>query len=126
MMAITPEVAKSSLTNDQYKLYNLIWKRFIASLMANCVQDTVKAEITGANEADKANGKFVTFVANGYSVRFDGYTCLYETGTDEDEEEEMMLARFGGGNRKAAADGTLYGHRHVVEDMILAVRDGRL
>lgn len=98
MMAITPEVAKSSLTTDQYKLYNLIWKRFVASLMANCVQDTVKAEITGANETDKANGKFVTFVANGYSVRFDGYTRLYETGTDEDEEEEGKLPKINEGD----------------------------
>ena len=48
--------------------------------MANCVQDTVKAEIHGANEADKAQGKYVVFNANGYSVRFDGYTRLYETG----------------------------------------------
>ncbi|MBQ8342398.1 MAG: Gfo/Idh/MocA family oxidoreductase [Clostridia bacterium] len=44
---------------------------------------------------------------------------------DEDEEEEWMLEHFGGGNRKAATAGELYGHRHVVEDMILAVRDGR-
>lgn len=45
---------------------------------------------------------------------------------DEDEEEETMLARFGGGNRVAAAESDqLYGHRHVVEDMILAVRDER-
>ncbi len=98
MMAITPEQAKSSLTTDQYKLYNLIWKRFVASLMANCVQDTVKAEITGANEQDKANGKFITFNANGYSVRFDGFTCLYETGTDEDEEEEGKLPKINEGD----------------------------
>ena len=98
MMAITPDVAKSSLTNDQYKLYTLIWKRFIASLMANCVQDTVKAEITGANPQDKANSKFVTFSASGYSVRFDGYTCLYESGTDEDEEDEGKLPKINEGD----------------------------
>ena len=91
MMAITPEAAKSSLTSDQYKLYTLIWKRFIASLMANCVQDTVKAEIAGANAQDRSDGKYITFSASGYSVRFDGYTCLYETGTDEDAEEEGKL-----------------------------------
>ena len=113
MMAITPEVAKSSLTNDQYKLYNLIWKRFIASLMANCVQDTVKAEITGANETDKANGKFVTFVANGYSVRFDGYTCLYETGTDEDEEEESKLPKINEGDTIKMKD--LVGNQHFTQ-----------
>ena len=46
---------------------------------------------------------------------------------EDEEEEEEMLARFGKGNREAAAQnpGVLYGHRHVVEDMILAVRDGR-
>ena len=46
---------------------------------------------------------------------------------DEDEEEELMLERYGKGNLKASSyeEGTLYGHRHVVEDMILAVRDGR-
>ena len=113
MMAITPEVAKASLTTDQYKLYNLIWKRFVASLMANCVQDTVKAEITGANEADKANGKFVTFVANGYSVRFDGYTCLYETGTDEDEEEEAKLPKINEGDAIKMKE--LAGNQHFTQ-----------
>ena len=113
MMAITPEVAKSSLTADQYKLYNLIWKRFVASLMANCVQDTVKAEITGANEADKANGRFITFVANGYSVRFDGYTRLYETGTDEDEEEEGKLPKINEGDAIKIKE--LVGNQHFTQ-----------
>ncbi len=113
MMAITPEQAKSSLTNDQYKLYTLIWKRFIASLMANCVQDTVKAEITGANEQDKANGKFVTFNANGYSVRFDGYTCLYETGTDDDEEEEGKLPKINEGDAIKMKE--LAGNQHFTQ-----------
>ena len=113
MMAITPEVAKSSLTTDQYKLYNLIWKRFVASLMANCVQDTVKAEITGANETDKANGRFVTFVANGYSVRFDGFTCLYETGTDEDEEEEAKLPKINEGDTIKMKE--LAGNQHFTQ-----------
>ena len=87
-MDLTPEKAKKSLTAEQYKLYSLIWKRFMASLMAACVQDTVKAEIRGANEKDAANGKYVTFSASGYSVKFDGYTRLYEFGTDDDSDEE--------------------------------------
>ena len=53
MMDLTPERVKASLSAEQYKLYSLIWKRFMASLMANCVQDTVKAEIQGANASDK-------------------------------------------------------------------------
>ncbi len=113
MMAITPEQAKSSLTNDQYKLYTLIWKRFVASLMANCVQDTVKAEITGANEQDKVNGKFVTFNASGYSVRFDGFTCLYETGTDEDEEEEGKLPKINEGDAIKMKE--LAGNQHFTQ-----------
>ena len=46
---------------------------------------------------------------------------------DEDDEEQMMIERYGHGNRQAAKSEPekLYGHRHVVEDMILAVRDGR-
>ncbi len=113
MMAITPEVAKSSLTTEQYKLYSLIWKRFVASLMANCVQDTVKAEITGANDSDKAKGKFITFNASGYSVRFDGYTRLYETGTDEDEEEEGKLPKISEGDDIKMKE--LVGNQHFTQ-----------
>ena len=85
--SLTPERVKSSLTSDQYKLYSLIWKRFIASLMASCVQNTVKAEITGANEKDAEQGKYCIFSAAGYSVKFDGYTALYEESTDDEEDE---------------------------------------
>ena len=113
MMDLTPERVKASLTAEQYKLYNLIWKRFIASLMANCVQDTVKAEIQGANVSDKAHGKFITFVANGYSVRFDGYTRLYEFGTDEEEEEEGKLPKINEGDDIKLKD--LAGNQHFTQ-----------
>ncbi len=85
--SLTPEKVKGSLSSDQYKLYSLIWKRFIASLMASCVQNTVKAEITGATDEDLSNGKFCLFTAAGYSVKFDGYTALYEESNDEEDEE---------------------------------------
>lgn len=113
MMDLTPERVKASLTAEQYKLYNLIWKRFMASLMANCVQDTVKAEIQGANEADKAQNKFITFVASGYSVRFDGYTRLYESGTDEDEEEEGKLPKINEGDAIKMKE--LNGNQHFTQ-----------
>lgn len=113
MMDLTPERVKASLTAEQYKLYNLIWKRFMASLMANCVQDTVKAEIQGANEADKAQGKFITFAASGYSVRFDGYTRLYESGTDEDEEEEGKLPKINEGDAIKMKE--LAGNQHFTQ-----------
>ncbi len=84
---ITPAIAKQSLTNDQYKLYNLIWCRYVASLMAACVQDTVKVEI----KAEKAgvNG-FCTFSASGYSVKFDGFTALYEDSQEDSEAESTI------------------------------------
>ena len=70
---LTPAAAKAALSTDQYKLYKLIWERFIASLMSACLQDTVSVDIA-AND--------YIFKATGYSVRFDGYTVLYEEGTD--------------------------------------------
>ncbi len=79
---ITPESIKSSLTTEQYKLYKLIWERFIASLMSACVQDTVNVDIT-------ANGYI--FKASGYSVKFDGFTVLYVEGKDEEEDKESNL-----------------------------------
>ncbi len=82
IIPLTPAEAKASLTTDQYKLYKLIWERFIASLMAACVQDTVSVDIA-AND--------YLFKASGYSVRFDGYTALYEEGTDEAKDDEGTL-----------------------------------
>ncbi|MBR5201889.1 MAG: type I DNA topoisomerase [Clostridia bacterium] len=113
MMDLTPEKAKASLTAEQYKVYSLIWKRFMASLMANCVQDTVKAEIHGANDADKAQGKYVAFNASGYSVRFDGYTCLYVAGTDEDEEDEGKLPKINEGDALKLKE--LAGNQHFTQ-----------
>ncbi len=87
--ALTPEQAKNSLTSDQYKLYNLIWKRFMASLMANCLQDTVKVEIRAAKE--QSPDRYCTFTSSGYSVRFDGYTVLYQSDSENDEENENNI-----------------------------------
>lgn len=82
MPDLTPEAAKESLTADQYKLYKLIWCRFIASQMANAEYDTVSADIDAAG---------YTFKASGFSVRFDGFTVLYEEGRDDAEEKEGVL-----------------------------------
>ncbi len=79
---LTPARVRSSLTTDQYRVYKLIWERFTASLMANCVQDTVTADIT-ANEC--------VFRASGFTVRFDGYTLLYEEGKDTEDEKTTAL-----------------------------------
>ncbi len=71
----------------------------MASLMARCVQDTAKLEIIGATEADAAAGKYCLFTAAGYSVRFDGFTKLYEI-SDEDEKESSLPELKVGDNAK--------------------------
>lgn len=80
---LTPdEVKASGVTNDQYKLYKLIWERFIASQMSNCIMDTVSVDIS-------ANG--CMFKTTGYSVKFDGFTVLYEESKDTAEEKKNVL-----------------------------------
>ena len=92
MPDLAPDRVKGSLTPDQFKLYDLIWKRFLSSLMASCLQDTVKATILAANEAEKRAGRHLVFNASGYSVRFDGFTRLYVAASDdEDEDAESKL-----------------------------------
>ncbi len=91
-IAITPAIAKKSLTNDQYKLYNLIWCRYVASLMAACIQDTVKIEIKA--EKPGTDG-FVMFSASGYSIKFDGFTALYEDAVYDGDETAMPDVKAG-------------------------------
>ena len=78
MPNVTPESVKGSLTTDQYKIYKLVWERFIASLMENCLQETVKVEIEA--------GDYI-FNASGYTVKFDGFTALYEESKDEGKDD---------------------------------------
>ena len=86
--SLTPAQAKSSLTPDQFKIYDLVWKRFMASLMASCLQDTVKATIFAATAAERRQNKHLVFNASGYTVAFDGYTCLYIEAKDDESDEE--------------------------------------
>lgn len=82
MPSLEPDSIKSSLTSDQYKMYKLIWERFTACQMAECVQKTTSAEIQG--------GKYI-FKATGYRVDFDGFTTLYVEGVDSAEEKKTEL-----------------------------------
>ncbi len=82
MPNLEPDSIKHNLSSDQYKLYNLIWKRFVASQMAECIQKTTRADIEG-------NGHI--FKASGYTVSFDGFTSLYVEGKDEAEEKASQL-----------------------------------
>ncbi|MBX7379705.1 type I DNA topoisomerase [Clostridium chauvoei] len=78
---ITPEVAKNSLTPEQYKLYSLIWKRFMASQMASCELNTNSIEIENGDYKLKASGS---------TIAFDGFMKLYEYSTSEDEEDVTL------------------------------------
>ena len=82
MPSLEPEKVKGNLTADQYKLYKLVWERFTACQMADCVQKTTQADII-------ANGYI--FKASGYKVDFDGFTILYVEGKDTDDEKEKQL-----------------------------------
>lgn len=79
---LTPDRVKANLTADQYRLYKLIWERFTASQMADCIQKTTQVDI-------EANGYI--FKANGYRVDFDGFTQLYVESKDVEEVKESAL-----------------------------------
>ena len=80
---LSPESVKDSLTKDQYKLYRLIYNRFMASQMSAAIFDTMAVNIK-ANDYD--------FKAHGQAIKFKGFMTLYVEGTDSKEkEEEGML-----------------------------------
>ena len=78
-MSYPPKYIREYLTNDQYKLYRLIWDRFLASQMASAVLDTVTID----TECDG-----VPFRSSGYTIRFMGYMALYDYKTDEKNEDD--------------------------------------
>lgn len=81
-MAFEPDRIKDSLKPDLYKLYKLIWNRFLASQMSNAVYDTLQADIRGGDYSLKASGS---------AVRFDGFTVVYIEGKDTEEEKEGKI-----------------------------------
>ena len=82
MPELTPDEVEQSISGDTAKLYRLIWSRFMASQMADCIQDTVSASITA--------GAYL-FRASGFRVSFDGFTALYEESTDDAKKKETAL-----------------------------------
>ena len=79
---LEPDQVKDSLTKDQYKLYKLIYNRFMASQMSSAIYNTMAVTID-------ADG--YTFKANGQSLKFKGFMVLYVEGTDQEEQEAGML-----------------------------------
>jgi len=74
---LEPEAVRSSLTPDQYKLYKLIWSRFLATQMANAVYDTVSIDTECAGHV---------FRSTHQSMRFAGFIAVYEEGRDDEAE----------------------------------------
>ena len=77
-ITLTPELVRKDLTQEQYRLYRLIWGRFTACQMANAVYDNVSVDIGSAG---------YTFRANYSELKFKGYTAVYEESKDEESNE---------------------------------------
>ncbi len=103
-ISFTPAQIKSSLTSDQYKLYKLIWERFMASQMANAQLNTVAVTVKAGN---------CTFKANGYTVKFDGFTKLYTESSDSDEESGGALPKLTQGEALKVQE--LKGNQHFTQ-----------
>ena len=99
---ITPEVAKKNLTPEQYKLYTLIWKRFVSSQMASCILNT--------NSITILNGDY-KFKASGSTIKFDGFMKIYEYAISE--EDETSLPELAEGEVLSAA--SLEGKQHFTQ-----------
>src|SRR5690606_41576617 len=80
----TPEMVKPYLRRDQYRLYQLIWERFVASQMAPAVLDTLTVDV--------AAGEYL-FRATGSWVRFPGFMTLYTGGVDEEQASKETQSR---------------------------------
>ena len=83
---LTPESIKDSLTADQYKLYRLIYNRFMASQMASAIYDTVAVSIDGNN---------YNFKANGQTMKFKGYMTLYVENEEKEKFEKIPELEIG-------------------------------
>ena len=77
-VTLTPELVRKDLTQEQYRLYRLIWGRFTACQMANAVYDNVSVDVGSAG---------YTFRANYSELKFKGYTAVYEESKDEESNE---------------------------------------
>lgn len=86
LQELYPDKIKQSLTDDQYKLYKLIWNRFMASQMADSILNTVSVDISG--------GEYI-FRTSGHTVKFDGFTILYPNNEKKKEENKVPVLEKG-------------------------------
>ena len=88
---------KAYLDDDQFRLYELIWKRTLASEMESAIFDQVAADLTSAD------GK-TTLRANGSVLKFDGFLKLYQEGQDDKQEDDSGDRRLPEMNEGEASD----------------------
>ena len=84
-----PSQVRGALDNDQWALYDLIWKRTVATQMAQAVFDTLRADLVGTD----AGGNELRYRASGQVLRFDGFMKLYTESTDESDGEGTAATR---------------------------------
>ena len=104
---LDPERIASSLTREQYRLYKLIWSRFLASQMANAVYDTVSIDTECAGHL---------FRSSHSSLRFPGFIAVYEEGKDDETEiAESPLPELQAGDKAAASDTDIRKEQHFTQ-----------
>lgn len=101
---ILPDEIKQSLTSDQYKLYKLIWERFMASQMENALLDSAAIDITAGD---------CLFKTTGFTVKFDGFTRLYEETTDSNSEEGGAIPKLTQGEKLSVV--SVLGNQHFTQ-----------
>lgn len=87
----TPDQVKPYLDRDQFRLYELVWQRFVASQMSNAVYDTVSVDIYAGNPDTAVNKRPYLFRAAGSTLRFPGFLALYEETKPEDRPEDAEV-----------------------------------
>ncbi len=84
--ARTPEMVQQYLSAQQFRLYKLIWQRFIASQMRNAIFDSTTIDIDAGKPGEK---KPYRFHATGSVIKFPGFIAVYREGRDDDEIDDM-------------------------------------
>ena len=88
----TPEGLRRFLNSEQFRLYDLIWKRFVASQMAAAIFDSTTVDIAAGRQLPATGAGPYTFRATGSVLKFPGFLAVYHVGLDEGEEDEDQEA----------------------------------
>lgn len=87
----TPKSVKQFLSKDEYRLYRLIWRRFVASQMSDAVYDTISVDIYAGEEVTDVTERPYLFRATGSTLTFAGFLALYEESRPEDEPDDAEV-----------------------------------